>query len=534
MGTHTADNLTPEDFEPDGLFGSRGVSEEVARHEGAFARYHLADPDGIIPAWEPNLTTGQLATARARARRSAGLVMRRFAVPESNGQVLAETRPDRKIWSGKIPSGGTHARMGVVERSEHVARDKDTGEDVLRGVTERELAWLRERFGKALEVTGGGDHHGQDTSRPHVHVPLAKYLFPGNQRVEETVSHDHTEHTRTELKRHLYEHHNFPAYGPAILDVTRDGKVVGQQQVEGREIIRDHRLIPPRDQVHEHEVTQDLTNYARRLSSHPMGLARISDADRVFGAAEGCLKEAALTTAGEATFSWPSVSLWEAPELGAFALSRLVGKRLYIVCDSDWDRPDDDSVIRQVLEARDAYRYYGVDAHAAAPPMGVEGVCHDANLKHGVDDFLASGPCHGTPDDLLVIEREIPWDDLSGWIDAHDVRDEMGRRPREEAISRNSTVLRWVAYHAGEDGVSRVVLKTLGAGLQHELGNSSAESVKRAVRQLEAWGALMTLGIRERMVHHVFTEHRATGKMTVAPELRATTALALIREFEGR
>jgi hypothetical protein len=74
---------------------------------------------------------------------------------------------------------------------------------------------------------------------------------------------------------------------------------------------------------------------AKRLDMHPEAWTRFTTASRVFFVIEGCIKADAVLSAGEAVFSVPSVTLWRAHELHAFART-LRGKVVYIIPDADW------------------------------------------------------------------------------------------------------------------------------------------------------------------------------------------------------
>jgi hypothetical protein len=242
---------------------------------------------------------------------------------------------------------------------------------------------------------------------------------------------------------------------------------------------------------------------------------------------EGCLKEAALVSAGEATFSCPSVSLWNAPELEDFARRYVGGKCVFVVCDSDWDRPDDDSVVLQALLARDRLRSFGIDAHAAAPPPGGE-ACMHKDRKHGVDDHL--GPCsgEGTVDDLLVIGREVAYG-LTEWLANHPAPDDT--RNRADGRERDGIVLRWLSTHAGSDGVTTVSDTTIAKALQPELGSPTTDAarrtVERGIRSLIKRGAIEEVEPRkERVRWHFRKEYRGwSGKLRIKKPLRARQAL---------
>ncbi len=548
------DNLTEEDFGPDGVFGKRGISEAVA--EQAFARYLPGDPDGTIDRWlhvgppdDLEQREKRYLTAVQRSYRAPGLYMRRFPVPEADPFLYAELRPDWPIWSGEWPRASTHNRHDFPTRESlenHVARDKVTREMVEKGCTPAELARFQESFGAAWEVTGGGDHDGEGVParQRHVHLNIPRYLFVGNQKVRVDFEHDHGRDPRWEmwggfrdLESHLRKEHKYPSttYSPKRLskDERRTwAPVIRTSLVKDRKVPFtrwDAGRVPGPEERHEHHVVRDDTRYAQRLSSHPTGFARIDGADRVYWLLEGCLKEAAVVTAGEATFSCPSVSLWEAPELGPFARAHLLGRAVYVVCDSDWEpgvgkrRADDASVIGQTLTARDALRNYGVaDAHACAPPPGPRGE------KVGVDDHLAAG---GTMDELVVFDR-VPRMELGDWMEAKGIRQADGRRVRSEAWTNATAVLRWLSTHADAEGKSRVSVRKLGARLraQHEIeadtDQAAAQKVSRTLANLESWGAVRRHDLKKRRGFQAETDRRRPweGHVEILPaELRSDT-----------
>jgi hypothetical protein len=248
--------------------------------------------------------------------------------------------------------------------------------------------------------------------------------------------------------------------------------------------------IDTEEHLHREPAKDTSEALARRLSIHPMSRERLASAERVFFLLEGCLKEASVVSAGEVTFSCPSVTLWNAPELPDFATKHLAGKRVYVVSDSDWDRPHDDGVIRQLLSATDRLRSLGVEAHATAPPppsfAGCTDVKHLKDNKHGIDDHL-SRCTNGGMDDLVVVRRAIPYG-ISEWMADHP---KPGERPRIDGRRRDEIVLRWLVMHASEHGVSTVPLKTVARYLQPLLGSTSEEGARKAVER-----AILSLGAR--------------------------------------
>lgn len=401
-------------------------------------------------------------------------------------------------------------------------------------------------------MVGGADHFGTPCDRPHIHLPVARYLFKPNERGEVADSagpHAHVDY-RTEdgLFAHLEGEHG--RYGVVRRNGVRSVRADGRRAAEaGRwfSFLHEEGYGPEEfalDQMHEHYTTVDLTSYAKRLSSHPMGFERIKVTDRVCFALEGCLKEAALVSAGEATFSCPSVSLWDAGrwddedepfarELERFARDHLVDKAVLVICDSDWEREDDDSVIRQALMARDTLRRYGVrDAHVAAPPHPRNVGCMDHD-KHGVDDHL--GPCtKGSVDELVWVDREVR-QTFSSWIEANGVRSPSGRALRRPTLELDEKILTWIATHAAQDGTSRVAMRSVAKALLPEIEEHYGRRVDLESAVKDVWPnsvrdrLILRYGVveeteplrlrRGKHLRRVETDWR--GELRVAEELRA-------------
>jgi Helix-turn-helix domain len=161
---------------------------------------------------------------------------------------------------------------------------------------------------------------------------------------------------------------------------------------------------------------------------------RILRADRVFFVIEGSLKTDAIRSTGEAAFGVPSVTLWDAPELGDFIRAmNLREKQVVIVPDADWC--NNPLVIAQAMLCFVYLLDRGVGrALVAAPPwvgaaldqngdqrececspgttITSDGYCPSCGRFYkGVDDYLRAG---GKLDDLAVLERE-PVDPMSVW-----------------------------------------------------------------------------------------------------------------------
>ncbi len=547
--------FTEEEY--DDLLWSRGIRRDVA--EDAFLRYQQGDIGAALAFDQTIEQRGAEEFIRGLVNRAPGLVLHRWPVPGADEFITGELRPDWPIWTGAMPPWmRRHSQLEGPERSKHVMRDKVTADDVRRAMTREEYQeWRKWAVERALSLKEfGADHFGVDTQDDHLHFGsvIAKYLFQSAPLI--TIVEPGTPHSNADLKAFFpkYYHHerrhtrkrtrSFKQRdkAEAFLRTVREkwsarlDDVVGVRpfRVTWKEGYyfdgqrkREHPFMA--DILHPHFIRvrdRDVV-LARRLSIHPMSRERLEEAHRVFFALEGCLKEAALISAGEVTFSCPSVSLWNAPELENFATRNLSGKSVFVVCDSDWDRPDDDSVVLQLLLARDRLRSFGIDAHAAAPPPGGEACVHK-DRKHGVDDHL--GPCNGegTVEDLLVIVREAP-SGLAEWLADHPAPGDT--RNRADGRERDAIVLRWLSTHAGSDGVTAVPDATIANALRPELGSptndAARRTIERGIRSLIERGAVEEVERRkERVRWHFRKEYRGwSAKLRVAEPFRVRQAL---------
>jgi hypothetical protein len=576
------DGLTDDMFKrrKGAVFGERGVTPEVA--DGAFFRYEQGDeipPEQLLVGepFQEHLGNGlperperealplkELAAAESRAnqraRRASGLMMRRFPVPEADQFLFAEQRPDWPIWSGKHPRVGTHKRMGRSARVKHEGRKKNetTPEQVDRALTPNELARFQRRTG--WDVNRGADHLGKSTDEPHLHVKVSKYLFPANQKEKAAFEHDHTKMTPKRLRRHLWEAHEWPEI--RYTDSKREPSDPRSREI--LEWIREHGFkgkhvdesgLPESGVTHEHVTEIDRHLYARRLSSHPMGRERIAGSDVVCFAMEGQLKEAALVSSGYATFSCPSVTLWNAPELDEFVHNHLVGKIVLVIPDSDaWEN---DQVIAQALHAKTRLDALGARAEIAIPwaegmSLSDQGVTRhddgsvtpgieDANgyrpffcelhgkdflEKRGVDDYLADG---GKLEDMEWVTRK-PGKDLATWIDENDVRSRSGKRLRTDRVELNAVILNEIALHADSEGRYRSANNSTAVYVRPQLERlkgrpfashaSAVTDVSRGIHWLDEYGALSgaeTLPDRELQMDY----DEWPGELEVHPDLRA-------------
>jgi hypothetical protein len=567
MRRMTMNNLTDKDLGPEGVLGSRGITDpEVIKV--AFTRYLPGDPDRTIARWlhvgppdDQDQVAKRYEVAVERSWRAPGVYLRKFPVPEGDPFCYAEVKPDWEIWSGEWPRAHDHSRHYYPTKEEleaHLADDKVTREKVVKGTTPEELDKLKEAFGRAWEVTGGADHGGVEIGRRvrHVHLPLPKYLFVGNQRVKVEFEHDHVEtpirtpvgtpeltSSRWDMwqgfrtvESHLRLEHGYPRTTYSWKKVPASARKAFAP-FEHTTLVKERTIpfttwnergVPHPKKRHVHKIVRDDTRYAKRLSSHPLGFGRIEDADIMWWVLENSLKEAVLVQDGMATFCSPSVSLWEAEELGDFAKANLVGKLVLVLCDNDYQpgvgkrRKDDDSVIRQVLTARDTLRSYGVRAWAVAPPVGP---------FKGIDDFRAAG---GSLPDLVVFDR-VPETELEDWIVLMGLRQVDGRRVNERTRKNAVAVWRWLSTHADARGRSRVGVRALGARLLKERKievkadakdpyTAAANKVSRTIDNLVEWGVVEKKDLKKRRGHQGRPGQPWEGHIVIVPKkLRSKT-----------
>lgn len=407
---------------------SRGISDEVIAGRGYIA-YTAGDVTPVQEAYRALPSAGSKATMTRWAKQSDGILIVRHAPP---GLGVAEPFPEMR------PEVAIRTR-----RTTHIHPEERTTEPAVNPATERPLSQRHVHSAvamrKHIEKTKGltNPHCGVNREDVHEHWHEAKYLFPPSPRFSKTVTW-----------------------------IDKDG--ISQS--------RTYRVKDP------------TTNYAKRLDVHPHAIPLIRERQRVFFVIEGCLKADAILSQGEAAFSVPSVTLWDAPELAAFATEYLLGKFIVIVPDADWQR--NGAVITQALLARTFLRRLGMEAVVAAPPV-------DSGHK-GVDDFLAGG---GAVDDLIVLGREKP-DGLVGFPTLTRYTHEpilmghlpswvkeslLSREPRRlDGIRRIVRTLDGLAEHVDSDGIFNGTLAKLAKVI-----DLHPKQVERAIKDLQAvrhWG----------------------------------------------
>lgn len=283
-----------------------------------------------------------------------------------------------------------------------------------------------------------------------------------------------------------------PDYGERTMFVG-DRQVhmwVLNEGVVGKELTTGNPGYVDNEVEHQHVRLAPSTEHAlaARVDVHPLAVKRLDEAKqtrgRVFFVLEGCLKADSILAKGGAVASVPSVSLWaDAPELTPFAEAYLKDVTTFVVCDSDWERENDDSVIRQAIQCREAIRRYVGHNRvfvAAPPPATCEkhGPGTKADRKHGVDDFLGEG---GSVDDLVVVEREALPDYAELIVDLKMADPNYKDRRQLRNVKRDAAVLRWLVLHAGPDGRTTVAESTIAKNLKEELGSASEHAAREAV-----------------------------------------------------
>ena len=363
------------------IFAERGISPTVAVSR-PYVRWTRESRQSVRQAYKSLPLAGQRAAMVRRAGQCDGFVITRHAPPGLGlDPVYAELRPDEAVETGTIEHDHEKAFAGKpARRAKHIDME----------------------------------HGGADLIGLHKHPRTAKYLFPPNPLRERRYKHDHAEcyaHRPEKRAQHVRRHHE---------GVDRSG-------------------------LHGHTyLAEDKTNgRAKRLDMHPLAVPLFENAPRAFFSIEGCFKADSILSKGEAAFSVPSVTLWDAPELLAFAEKYLAGKLVIVVPDADWR--DNWLVTAQAMLCRSFLRQRcGLRALVAAPPDDRN---EAGELKYkGIDDFLGAG---GSLDDLVVIGREMP-PAFDQWV-----RDQRGR---SDGLLRDADVLQNLALHADTDGTIRKAL----------------------------------------------------------------------------
>jgi hypothetical protein len=474
------------------VFIKRGIDEWVWRSR-PYIRWTREDP-GAVKALFASLAPSQRRFVSKIVNQADGYAIVRHAIP-GEPPAIPQLRPDKPVitqgpvihWHADSPRP-TYGEFREQARTLNLKRplkvDADRSPDdpcpdwiLLRGQA-GSAQWAR-HINRGLRQLQKGeppapdDHCGHNVQALHKHQPLAKYVFvPMPPKIEDLGArvHDHADYKQpANRSRHV------------------------ERQHEGVDVVGYHtHTYPARD--------PRLPEIARRIDVHPLAWQRIVENPVVFFVIEGCLKADAVLSAGGAVFSVPSVSLWNAAELGRFAVDYLFDKTVIIVPDADW--ADNALVINQARMAETELRRRGVpETHVAAPPPRL-----GRHKTKGVDDFIGA---HGRLKDLVVLDCEEQCD-IHAWIARH------GRR--RDQIERDEEVLRALSrYTSASDGIFKAPLQTLAHVIKVQ-----KMSVSRAIRSLAALGAVTINGdltTRRRWFELDWNEDQP--EIVLAPELRS-------------
>lgn len=445
---------------------------------------HCGDTEAVLRDAYPDVNHGSLNALIAAARQADGRVMYRYApggIDEAlpSDTVHPEIRPDRAVHMQALPEWHWHG-WGAAPGT---AKPWEIGS-----------IYSAAQMYRHIHSDSSKDPHSHGDKNPggwHMHWDRAKYLFVPSKKVRPSYWHTHA-------AEFILMDVPFDAAAQARADDARERHEAQAHKSEWPN-------VPGRFR-HEHRaqarIDPTAPSNARRIDVHPFAMERLDRAEVIFAVLEGIPKNDAVLSyildhgLNASVFNVPSVSLWNASELPAFAERYLVGKTVVIVPDADWQKSPKarfkgrrfgagNQVIIQALLFRSKLRQLGVrDVLIAAPPVG------DwlANADHkGVDDSLAS-PEHGGAGrslaDLEVLQRTVPERRISGLGRLH----WHGRRQ-----DRNEQVLRFLAEHADRDGVICLTQTSIAAGLDPEKPWHH-ERVRNALADLIEVGAIEQQG----------------------------------------
>jgi hypothetical protein len=222
------------------------------------------------------------------------------------------------------------------------------------------------------------------------------------------------------------------AHEAKLCDLDADGNVIPTGHLHPRT----GEIVVPLEGWHEHpnpaKYLYTPGSSARRLGTSPLSRDSGYEADQLFVAVmEGTLKMCAVTEAGYPCIDAGSVTLWRSErrweefdedaeymargavlELEHFAGRHLHGRKVAVVCDSDWH--SNPAVLTQTEQVAAILREQGAEAIACAPPEGKSYGWHhpitgrEMRAKLGVDDWLGQnkpGDRHAALRELVFYER---------------------------------------------------------------------------------------------------------------------------------
>jgi AraC-like DNA-binding protein len=428
-------------FDQESFFAERGISLEVAAAR-PYVRYSTEDRDPVREAYQ-GLSVGQRACMTRWAGLADGFLIYRHAPPELDlPHVYPEMRPDVKV-ATRPPTWHVHSSLAPMEPPENP-------------YTSRLLPSRHVHSAANMRRHIQSKHGGVNVEYVHSHPNEAKYTFCPNGTVERSWADDHDERFtgRPEARaRHVAVRHG-------------GVDVAGQHVHVWRRKDREHGI-------------------ARRLDMHPLAYPLFACAERAFFVIEGCIKADAILSQGEAVFSVPSITLWEAPELGEFADWYLPNTTVFIVADADAFLKQE--VMTQAKLCLSFLRRRGVWAYIALPPAD-----RLENGIKGVDDYLGRGG--GRLDDLVLLDWQIDEELVWNVVDAAEATSW-----REDGVRRALSALEGLALHAGEAGELRTSVGSLARVMGVE-----PKQVQRGIHDLTTIGVVTTdrsLEVADRVWH---------------------------------
>ncbi len=559
--------IPDREFMPNGFFGKRGISREVAE-ERPYTRFEHGDADTVFAA-EPRLAeyggfvhwlvcrTALSHTCGVDGR--DGYVMTKHAVFDDLDDPVAQVRPD----TGQEP-------VTSITYHDHTGVAHTRGKGCACGAGHHRRAYVQPTYnaeerraheeGHAHTEPDPSDPDGAPlpVDGPHRHTTIGKYMLNPN-REWRGVSHTHR--VLNDVERHVnravdhrqgghggawdgglddvHPHYREVDYALEFVEVPHkphrsykqhsvvksghragdDGRIAFDQYcrkcVTERHVREEHVTIRW-SAPHTHIRTQrgSLSSTEKRLDANPRSLARLRAGERparVFFSIEGTPKCDALVSAGEVAFDVPSVTMWRADELERFAAEYLTKSAVFIVPDSDWGTNplvalqafECREFLRRVLEADDR-------VHVAAAPAKCGDVCTCGasgkpvrDHKWGVDDFLGAGH---TPDELNVLDRH-PGDLFFGWASAH-VALAPNKGNGKNGARTDVAVMEWLALHATADGLVKRSVTSIA-----EYVGKTDQAVYDSFDRLVAVGILETVppGIDLTRI----TKYRRKGARTI-------------------
>jgi hypothetical protein len=428
------------DAAADKFFSRHAIAPHIWRVR-PYVRWTPDDPEPVRQAYA-GLSTAPFMVRLARQQ--PGWIITRHAPPGIGAEhIYPEIRPDNPVRTGP-PRRHYHgdpalAPTDLDPRHVHSPESKPIQRHVVRN-------------------KAPGDHRGVNVDVAHDHEDLAKYVFPPTPKVDRHWSHEHDRYRKPDARQlHVERRHS------------------------GTDISARHG--------HTSRVKDQDSSLARRVDVHPLALPLLATAETIFFALEGCLKADAILTAGGAVVSVPSVTLWHADELPAFAKRYLRGKWVVLVMDADWAA--NGAVLTQAFLCQTALQRMGVyNVLLAAPPA-------DGGQK-GVDDHLAAGRTLGE----LHVKERTPMVGLLKFAYDH--------RRRWDQVARNYDVLLAIAYHADSDGRLQLPLRSIARVMNVR--------VNRVARGLEDLVETEAITIEGNLKHRQGWFSRVFPKLLRAPK----------------